>query len=660
MANNSFNVLKISKTFSNKYKNELHIDPSNGLDTNIGSEDLPLKTINKALSLAVNDGYAFYLHSDTYEENIEWLNTDANIIGTSSSGLVQLNGNWTLNHGTGRLTVKNCSFLGNLSITSNSDVHFYNSKASTNISKSGSGNLEINDSDFTSQSFTVTGAGNVVLNSSKANPITVNNQNAIVKVNNKSAIVGPVIISGTMDVDNSEVYSISLASPAIAGQLNSTVKLKDTKCYKPDGTLAAVSLIGSYSLNNVNYDKINSNLSGINLGLVSHFDGIDSKNTVKASSISIVYDYANAYDKDVIVENTGSMYKSNDHIPAGTAFAIGTTGATWMSVGGAPGDYISVLRAGTDQTGVTANTDLVLNVVGKTSNGIAYNTSNGIFTLRAGVTYDLFASLAFDAYSSVDGYISYGWVDAITNTLLSGTARTVVTPTSRNVIESSQPYAGGFYTPSVTQTVKLRAITSSGTAELRVDASFAKVIQVAGANTVSSQVLVVINETVSIGGSTTSPTKSTLMTKDTITLIDDGSGWCNVDMELIFANAGTGATAGSGVYLITLPGGYKFDLTRHPANTSTTPGTQLPVIETTKYLPAGTGLVTTASLDLVQDATAIPHNATQFKLIVRSTAIAAGASSTSPRTLVGAGNFSIGSGTGGNSAYVVSFRFKKA
>jgi hypothetical protein len=150
------------------------------------------------------------------------------------------------------------------------------------------------------------------------------------------------------------------------------------------------------------------------------------------------------------------------------------------------------------------------------------------------------------------------------------------------------------------------------------------------------------------------------MTKDTITLIDDGSGWCNVDMELVFSNTGTGATAGAGVYLFTLPGGRQFDLTRHPADATTSVGAQMPAQDTHKYLPGANGLLTNATMSTIQDGTAVPRTATQFILVARTGALGGGAGAADPRTVVGATHFGITSGSGGRVSYCVSFRFKKA
>jgi hypothetical protein len=91
-------------------------------------------------------------------------------------------------------------------------------------------------------------------------------------------------------------------------------------------------MAGFYSLDDVTYNRANSSLTGINLSAEAHFDRVNSMGLVKGSSVSASWVQTNAYDADVIVENGYRLYKSNAAIPANTAFATGTSGATWSSL----------------------------------------------------------------------------------------------------------------------------------------------------------------------------------------------------------------------------------------------------------------------------------------------------------------------------------------
>ena len=464
--------------------------------------------------------------------------------------------------------------------------------------------------------------------------------------------------------------------------------------------------------------------SGTNAGQVWKYTTAWAQLTKTTGLSAYNYNQASAYKATDLVVKDNIWYQANSNISAGTAFIIGTSGASWKTVGASGGSksYAKYKRTAA-QTGLVANSAIIFTspeLVAGTD--ISFGTTNGNISLKAGKTYRLRGTVGVALRNSASPCgLMYQWYNvtagayvgmpvqinspttSLNTAYVGGPAEYTFTPASDTVMQlrvfnltnvsgvgndptnapNQYPWAeveqlgtteANAFIGSMQPTYSAANTYLSGTivvkdgflylANAAIPVGTAFTVGTTGATwsqlngTAPSRI--VVNETVTISGSTTNPTKSTVMTKDTITLIDDGSGWCTVDMELIFAKAGTGATSGSGVYLFTLPGGRQFDLARHPANTVATPGTQQGVVETAKYLPAGTGLLTTAPLDVSQDATAVPHNATQFKLITRSTAIAGGASSVAIRAFTGAGFFTITPGTGGNAAYVVSFRFKKA
>jgi len=65
---------------------------------------------------------------------------------------------------------------------------------------------------------------------------------------------------------------------------------------------------------------------------------------------------AEEYPVDALVHNNGKLYVANDYIPVGTAFVVGTTGQTWMLVGGdtatvsAPANGSSIAPSGPGST----------------------------------------------------------------------------------------------------------------------------------------------------------------------------------------------------------------------------------------------------------------------------------------------------------------------
>ena len=72
------------------------------------------------------------------------------------------------------------------------------------------------------------------------------------------------------------------------------------------------------------------------------------------------------------------------------------------------------------------------------------------------------------------------------------------------------------------------------------------------------------SETITIEGTTTDPSKASTVVHDSIDWRDDGK---YVHITMIYRHTNNaGASAGNGDYLFSLPNGYEFDLTKHPAN----------------------------------------------------------------------------------------------
>jgi hypothetical protein len=77
-------------------------------------------------------------------------------------------------------------------------------------------------------------------------------------------------------------------------------------------------------------------VSGTNIGIVYTYSSSLSAWVKKSQTTPLPtdnYSVANAYNANDLVINNGAMFQANDNIPANTAFAIGTTGATWKQIG---------------------------------------------------------------------------------------------------------------------------------------------------------------------------------------------------------------------------------------------------------------------------------------------------------------------------------------
>lgn len=196
----------------------------------------------------------------------------------------------------------------------------------------------------------------------------------------------------------------------------------------------------------------------------------------------------------------------------------------WMDIqviaGQAPitglNNYIQVYQS-TNVANLTTNSVIGFDTVVSNS-GITYNASNGYFTLAAGLTYELYANINWLGFSdTVNGWISYQWVDATTGTpiLPNNSTLGIAEPISRNTNESIQTAVKAIYTPSATQTVKLMITGATGTATQRgVFGTYAIIKQIAG-NTLAGNVVlgagavststntggVVVNGGLGVGGS---------------------------------------------------------------------------------------------------------------------------------------------------------------
>jgi hypothetical protein len=156
-----------------------------------------------------------------------------------------------------------------------------------------------------------------------------------------------------------------------------------------------------------------------------------------------------------------------------------------------------------------------------------------------------------------------------------------------------------------------------------------------------------VTSTISISGSTTAPTKGTVL-QDYITIQDDGSGWCTC--EYAFYQSVASASAGSGVYLFTLPGGYQFDTSVHQV---WTPNADYGTTNAIRYIiPGSTGIV--GGSTAMANSVAFAYSSTQFRLSMGGEQIYG---TPTLRTNVGSSGFALNNAT---ITYNGSFRFKKA
>lgn len=198
-------------------------------------------------------------------------------------------------------------------------------------------------------------------------------------------------------------------------------------------------------------------LSGSNAGTNYKYASGTWSKVNKLTEVGVyVYDSTKAYDANSLALYNGVLYKANDYIPANTAWAIGTTGATWLALQtgtGQVGSYGSYLLVGSSLPASDSPFSLSalsgnLPVVGSTK-----------VLLKAGITYDL------QAYLSVSGdYFEYTWkTDAGVTLSTIGWSGSVA-----SADPGTQAPAAAIYTPVADTYVQLVAGVRQGTGQAYV------------------------------------------------------------------------------------------------------------------------------------------------------------------------------------------------
>ena len=142
-----------------------------------------------------------------------------------------------------------------------------------------------------------------------------------------------VVITGNLtttdDVTASDITATSIQgviSSASAAQPNITSV----------GTLTGLNVDGDATFTNSEIDLgpvANLRITGGVAGQILTNDGSDKLTWTSPSAQSIEgWVQSNAYGANKVVRHLNALWSANDNIPAGTAFAIGTTGATWTAV----------------------------------------------------------------------------------------------------------------------------------------------------------------------------------------------------------------------------------------------------------------------------------------------------------------------------------------
>jgi hypothetical protein len=245
--------------------------------------------------------------------------------------------------------------------------------------------------------------------------------------------------------------------------------------------------------------------------------------------------------------------------------------------------YLSAGRS-TNQTsggGSWSNIVIIMNSVRENS-GITYNSTTGVFTLEAGITYRITAQLGFQGAT---GYTyTYRMVEHDTNVQV-GTEFTVAAPTSTINNSASGPL-DIIFTPTETKDYRLRmaeGVVAGGGEQLRATSgTYLNIVSLSSKPIVSQGGWTKVTDW-NFGSSGSAPTLATSATRHYAYAV---TGKMMSIKGFYNQTATAGSSAGSGEYLLEIPGGYQIDTT----TTGTAPvGDVLEIPVGTVTVNTGTG-----------------------------------------------------------------------
>lgn len=341
------------------YSKMLFVDPINGLDTNTGSDNRMFQTLTKALTVADGSGYRIVLAAGTYTGNftVTQANIDIVTVAGTDRGNTFINGTLTFAHATSSSSVQGIS-INNLVHSGAGSLYVSDCQTNTSFSKTSNGYLEVLDSDFTGVS--ITGAGQSVFIGGKQAGLTVNNAGAIVTVKDSNNLAVTTVTAGTLGVLSSIGFAATANGKAITASAGTTVLLSNSQFYGSTGFITSLTLSGSYGIDDVQFDKVNSTL-GTNLSTTGWFDkvGIINPATITTATKALVRDAngivseqlfpsglpSGGTDNQVLTVQPDGSYAWEDIPPTANATEWYITGTT--------------IDAGSDKTGNIYRTGLV-------------------------------------------------------------------------------------------------------------------------------------------------------------------------------------------------------------------------------------------------------------------------------------------------------------
>lgn len=290
----------IGSMSSSLYNREWHVSTGSGNDiTGNGTLLNPYRTVGAAITAAsTQGGDQIVIHPGTYIENVTMgkFNTTICAAQGTNGGEVNFSGTMTISQSIAPASSIRLFGLSIFNLTHDGTGSLYldNCKINNTFTKATTAYFRANNCDFNKNISIVSGGLAEFQGGSQSasgSSFTINNSSAFVTIRDSIATYSPVLISGTLGINDCALIATSSGGSAVTSiSPSSTVQLVDSTTLDTNGLPTKVAIGGLFTYSNSVFNKTASTL-GTLLGSVADFETI-RVNT--GSFNTITYTPANA------------------------------------------------------------------------------------------------------------------------------------------------------------------------------------------------------------------------------------------------------------------------------------------------------------------------------------------------------------------------------
>jgi hypothetical protein len=328
------------------YSLEIHVSKDGNDTTGNGTLLNPVLTITKGLTLVGAGRNTVIVHPGQYNESPTVASTNTTIATSELTGAnTLLSGTLTLNVAARISGLK----MSNLTITGSGNTYISNCTVDTRVIKSGSNYVEIINSELQcTAGVQITGAGTVSIVGNKCWAVAVSNAAASVLIKDCFQVLTPSVTAGSLQFDGCAIFAAAPTTNAITSSAGTNITLANSFVLNSVGSsVERVSLLGSYSILNLVYDKANSTLTGTNLNAVDYFSVINAEkigvNTVADATVGLKLDATGVKFNDGTIQTTAA---TGGGTPADIQVFTTPGAYTWTKPVGAKSVHVAVISGG--------------------------------------------------------------------------------------------------------------------------------------------------------------------------------------------------------------------------------------------------------------------------------------------------------------------------